>query len=105
MFKNVSGGLRMSDDVKAIVQWLRERARKAQHNANVGEWVWNSRGTKEQPAHSAEADYAGKFADEIEHLFGRENPLDGLRSKAVPIEGVTIVPPSARDLRRRRKRR
>lgn len=95
----------MSDEVRAIVQWLRERARTAQQQACMKAWSVNgSEGDKShQPPYCPEAEWASKFADEIERPLDRD-ALDILRSKVVSLQGVTIVPPRRRGAWRDRKR-
>ena len=93
----------MRDEVRAIAQWLRERARNAQQHASAqAKGIASDK--SDRPAYCPEAEWAGKFADEIEQPFG-PSQLDGLRSKAARLEGVLIVPPRRRGAWRARKPR
>lgn len=95
----------MTDEVAAIVRWLRERSRMAQNRENVRKNAGSSSSNDTGPAPlCSEADFARQFADEIERQFGCNAALQSILRKAVPLDGVIIVPKPAPRRRGRGRR-
>lgn len=83
---------------KEVVEWLRDHARRCEQSAIAEKW----RLPDDRSPRSFEAEYASKFADEIEQRFVLDS-VAKLTSKPSSFPPTHIRPVSALDLRRRRR--
>lgn len=94
---------------KEIVAWLRERARTSQHHAEhrFGYLERDERRRSDEKRYCAEAEYADKFADEIERLFVYPDQLKNLQTPATGQPRMTgvVLQPRRSDKRNDKRRR